>query len=367
MSIETFRAPTMREALALVRQRLGGNAVLLGSREIESRAGLLGGRRIEVEVTAAVSSAASPSPAAEQLWSLQADDRRDASPGPVETPSRLPLHDGAALSNVALPEGMFQAFTWLLDAGLDESHARSLLFEAQEQGAVEPLESRLLQCVEAQLRCTGAITIEPGRRRVVALAGPTGVGKTTTIAKLAAEMHFSGRCRIGLITLDTFRAGAVDQLRTYANVIGLPMHTASSSSELQTALDDFSNCDLVLIDTAGRGPRDEARIQELRDVLALAPIDELHLVVSVSSSQRSLIAAVERFRLLRPTNVLLTKLDEAPGLGSIYSAARCIDLPISYFTTGQDVPDDIEPAKADRTARLILGLEHLQSPRRMQA
>lgn len=357
----------MREALALVRQRLGGNAVLLASREVESRTGLLGGRRLEVEVTAALGAATSSTKVPEQLWSLQTGDARETSPDFGELLSRLPICDADRPANIALPGEMFQAFTWLLDVGLDESHARSLLFEAQELDTTDPLESRLLRCVESQLRCTGAIAIETGRRKVVALAGPTGVGKTTTIAKVAAEMHFSSRCQVGLVTLDTFRAGAVDQLQTYANVIGLPMHTASNSEELQFALNEFASCELVLIDSAGRGPRDEARIQELRDVLAPAPIDELHLVVSVSASQRSLIAAVERFRLLRPTNVLLTKLDEAPGLGAIYSAARSIDLPISYFTTGQDVPDDIEPAKAERTARLILGLEHLQSSRRLQA
>jgi flagellar biosynthesis protein FlhF len=221
----------------------------------------------------------------------------------------------------------------------------------------------LLQIVQSHVRCSGGIALESNRRRVVALAGPTGVGKTTTIAKLAAGFHITEGRRVGLITIDTFRVGAVDQIRTYAEVIGLPMRSASSQAELVQALDEFADCELVLIDTAGRSPRDELRIQELRDLLSDAAIDDVHLVLSLSSSHRSLKAMAERFRVLRPTHLLLTKLDEAAGLGAIYSAARSIDLPLSYFTTGQGVPDDIERAAPGRTARMILGMEDLVHPR----
>src|SRR6185503_14089236 len=117
--------------------------------------------------------------------------------------------------------------------------------------------------------------------------------------------------------------------------------------------------DLILIDTAGRSPRDELRIQELKSLLTEAQVDEVHLVLSLVSSARSLQATAEKFAPTGATAMILTKLDEAAGLGGLLSVARKVSLPVSYLTTGQDVPDDIEPAQPQRIARLVLGEEHL--------
>lgn len=378
----------MREALALVRQRLGAEAVVLGSREIVHRRFPWSRARVETEVTAAAGIEAQHGTKAEQAREL---DERLRSPAmtnfPVPPPSKHELlrtsgsisppwqvecpdvpgatsHD-VSVDDAGLSDDVFRTFTRLIDAEVHEEHARNLLFEAQQLGVFETSDKAhsttdaLQSLVESHLRCSGGISLVAGQRRVVAVVGPTGVGKTTTIAKLAASYHLTEKRRIGLITIDTFRVGGVDQLRTYAEVIGLPMRSASTASELVAALDEFADCELVLIDSAGRSPRDEQRIQELRDLLSDASIDEIHLVLNLSSSHRSLMSLYERFRVLRPTHLILSKLDEAGGLGAIYSAARGVDLPLSYFTTGQAVPDDIEPARATRAARWIAGLEDL--------
>ena len=151
----------------------------------------------------------------------------------------------------------------------------------------------------------------------MALVGPTGVGKTTTVAKLAANFKLVHGLRPGLVTVDTFRIAAVEQLRTYAEIIDLPLAVANSPAEMRKAIDSLGDVDLVLIDTAGRSPRDEVKIRELADFLAEAKPDEVHLVLSAVAGERSLRAAVERFAVVRADRLILTKLDEADGLGGV--------------------------------------------------
>jgi flagellar biosynthesis protein FlhF len=361
MPIEAFRAANMRDALALVRQRLGADAIVLGSREISRRRFPWTRAVIEIEVTAALSTESAPAIVAQQA--LHVIERPiEAQPALVEAvePEFQESVESSDAPKLEVPtDPIFRMFTRLIDGDMHQEHARSLLFDHTFSDDAAALESDLLGIVESQLRCAGGIGLETGTRRVVAMVGPTGVGKTTTIAKLAAHFRLVEQRRVGLITLDTFRAGAVDQLRTYSDVIGVPMRSASNRVELISAIEAFTDLELVLIDTAGRSPRDEPRIQELRDLLSDGAIDEVHLVLSLSGSYRTLVSMAERFQILRPTRLLLTKLDEAAGMGALYSAARGIDLPLSYVTTGQDVPDDIERAAAGRCARLVLGLEDL--------
>ena len=193
------------------------------------------------------------------------------------------------------------------------------------------------------------------------IKGPTGVGKTTTIAKLAANFRLRDGVKMGLVTVDTYRIAAVEQLRTYAEIIDLPMKVVTNSLEMRRALDELVGMDLVLIDTAGRSPRDELQIQELKRLLAEADVDEVHLVLNMTASLRSLKTTAEKFAAANTTSVIVTKLDEAACLGTLLSLSRNIDLPISYMTTGQNVPADIEPAAASRIARLVLGEEQISN------
>jgi flagellar biosynthesis protein FlhF len=175
------------------------------------------------------------------------------------------------------------------------------------------------------------------------------------VAKLAANFKLAHGLRPGLVTVDTYRIAAVEQLRTYAEIIDLPLTVANTPGEMRRAIDDLGNVDLVLIDTAGRSPRDEVKIRELADFLAAAQPDEVHLVLSAVAGERSLRAAVERFAVVQADRLILTKLDEADGLGAVLGVLGQADRPVSYLTTGQAVPDDIEPANRSRIARLILG------------
>ncbi len=192
------------------------------------------------------------------------------------------------------------------------------------------------------------------RPRVISLIGPTGVGKTTTVAKLAATCKLRHGRRVGLITSDTYRIAAVEQLRTYAGIIGLPIKVVMSPEEMSQAIADLGSMDVVIVDTAGRSQHDARRLDELKAFIAAAGPDETHLVLASTVGDTVMRRTAERFMPLGPDRCILTKLDEAVCTGQLAGLTGRIGLPLSFVTVGQEVPDDIEPARADRLARLAL-------------
>lgn len=194
-----------------------------------------------------------------------------------------------------------------------------------------------------------------GRPTTVAMVGPTGVGKTTTIAKLAANMKLREGRKVGLITIDTFRIAAVEQLRTYAEILQVPLVAVTTPDEMRAAVRRMADLDLILIDTAGRSQKDEPRIAELRQFLDAVQPDQVHLVLSSTSREEAIREAIRNFSVLGARHVVFTKLDEAVGFGVILNVLRSVSLRLSYLTNGQSVPADIEVGSAHRVAQLILG------------
>jgi len=193
-----------------------------------------------------------------------------------------------------------------------------------------------------------------GPVRTVAFVGPTGSGKTTTLAKLASRAVLLEGRSVALITLDTYRIGAVDQLQTYAEILDVPLYVAYTADDLLQAVERCRSADLVLIDTAGRGPGDAVAIARLRRVLDQVQIDEIHLVMAAGTRVLDAQYLGATYRRLGPNRLLLTKLDETLGLGGILELPAVMGLPVSYFTFGQSVPDDIEPATPQRAAVRIM-------------
>jgi flagellar biosynthesis protein FlhF len=191
--------------------------------------------------------------------------------------------------------------------------------------------------------------------RIVSLMGPTGVGKTTTIAKLAAEQVLKYGKRVGLITTDTYRIAAVDQLRTYANILNVPLEVCYSPEDVNRALEKFDDRDLILVDTAGRNYYNDLNVRELNAYLQVLQPDETYLVLSLTTKASDLMQITNNFVQVKIDKLLFTKSDETKTFGAMYNLVSRHKIPLSYVTTGQNVPEDIEVVAVEKIASLIIG------------
>jgi len=261
-----------------------------------------------------------------------------------------------------VPEELFDQYLHLTQNQVSEELATELVKTLHRQLRPEHLtqpqfvRDKLAEQLEKMLPTAGPIrrtkAVGP---HVVALIGPTGVGKTTTIAKLAANLKLREKHRVGLITIDTYRIAAIDQLKKYADIIGSPLKVVSTPEDLRDGVAAMCDCDFVLIDTAGRSPNDTLKLNELKTFLSAAGPDEVHLVLSTTASQACVELAISRFADVRVDKIIFTKLDEAAHAGIVLNVVRKVNKALSYVTTGQDVPDDIEVGRGRRLAQLILG------------
>lgn len=376
----------MAEALSKVKHDLGGDAVILHTREYHRRAWLGLRRRAIVEITAGkglnVARAAARPVAAPQ--------RPVASSAPAGRPGQrlleMPVVGNAVMfglqqemsclktmvkdlvaqvrhqASPQVPEELFDHYLNLIENQVAEELAVDILRDLHRQVRPEYLQQpdfireKLAEHIEKLIPVAGPIerTKQSGPH-IVALIGPTGVGKTTTIAKLAANLKLREKKQVGLITIDTYRIAAIDQLKKYADIIGSPLRVVSRPEELRESIAAMQECDFILIDTAGRSPNDTLKLHELKSFLSSAAPDEVHLVLSSTASQQCVELAIERFADVRVDKIIFTKLDEAAHVGVMLNVVKKVNKSLSYVTTGQDVPDDIEVGRGRRLAQLILG------------
>ncbi len=266
------------------------------------------------------------------------------------------------------PRSIEAAHAHLLEQELDSDLAARIINDVAKQFAgasSQPSDADVRHALEQRLVAIlpsddeDPFAMAPGANgaRRIAFVGPTGVGKTTTLAKIAAQLKLKRGLRVGIVAADTYRIAAVDQLRTYAEILGLPVEVASSPKDAARACASLSDVDVILIDTAGRSQNDHMKISELRAFLASAAPDETHLVLSATASARTLARAAETFGAVGVNRIVLTKLDEAATFGTLVSLVERLGKRVSFFTQGQEVPDHIEIARSRRLAALILGSE----------
>lgn len=192
-------------------------------------------------------------------------------------------------------------------------------------------------------------------KKVQVYIGPTGVGKTTTIAKMAANEALVNKRSIALITVDTYRIGAVEQLKTYANILGVPIEVVLTKEDLLRALEKFKDYDRILIDSMGRSDKNHEHLMELKDYFVEIEDKNTYLVVSITTKNKDLRSIIENYKKIGYDNIIITKLDETDSHGSILNISYNTDCPIGYICTGQNVPDDIEEANRDNLFQYIWG------------
>jgi flagellar biosynthesis protein FlhF len=375
MIVRSYSGRTVAEALAKVRTDLGEHALIIETRNMRD-SGLFG-RKIGYEVVAASNSGEDM----QRPEKLQAHDLR------VEDTLRTQAHQARALqearkatavaSHVGLADELAEIRNQLSrlasGRGLAADHlgaemARALadtelpdeiigeLDQALQRAGDRLDQSQrrefLVRYLARCLKCVGGIDWNTCRSLMV--VGPTGVGKTTTIAKLASELTLKRKRKVALATIDTYRVGATDQLRAYADLLDIPLEVAQTPAQLARIVREFSDYDHVLIDTAGRSPSDSARVHELRGFCRAAPGISVMIAASATNGRAEFAAVMERFSVLPLEHCTVTKLDECVAPGRLLGCMRRHQLSMNYFTTGQEVPDDIVTADATLIAEKVL-------------
>jgi flagellar biosynthesis protein FlhF len=268
----------------------------------------------------------------------------------------------AGLRDANYPENLVVLYQQLTFNGLEDKFARRLIEEANKTIAPKELEdfsyvkiflARMLMKI---VKVTGAFRSEAGRQRVCALVGPTGVGKTTTVAKLASEQLLKHHRQVALITVDTFRIAAVEQLKIYAKIMGVPITVVTGKQELQQAIQSCADKDVVLIDTGGRSQRDDMQMSELYQLFGGESPIETYLTLSATTKDSDLTEVTRRFGEVPLAGVLFTKLDESTTFGSLINHSIRFKLPTAYLATGQKVPEDLEVATKERLVDLLLNI-----------
>jgi flagellar biosynthesis protein FlhF len=376
-NVRTFRAADARAALSAVRAALGGEAVILETREVAG--GLFG--RAQIEVTAAGPALSAPDArrAAFEDSPVASRGTKRAGEGNLQSEvtalrrlvedmrHRLPA--GKAANQAGVRESQrptdddtpeyssdeLRTYKHLIRRGMEEFLARGLMEEARRLGAGgggDEIEHAVKGAMRKQMAPAAAPWLAEGRR-TLALIGPTGVGKTTAIAKIAARALLETRFKVALITVDTYRVGASDQLARYGKIMGIPTHVARDRAALAEGIARFQDCDLVLIDTAGRSDNESLAAQT--SLLRSVPQIELQLVLSAATGGRELGALARRYRAIAPERLIFTKLDEVDGPAGIYSAVSALSRPVSCITDGQRVPEDIHAVTGPDLVRIAFG------------
>jgi flagellar biosynthesis protein FlhF len=363
MKIKKFLAPSFREALTQIKKELGEDAIILSSEEVN-------GLRPKVEVVAAIEQApdegestANPLVQREMTRESLAEFTADkASVSTVPTAPKVqnqtPYYNQvvqelgnlrAAIEElkgkgyeVTLPEEKKRIFQFLRARSIREDLALNLTEKATDFKAIAELMSKDIQ-----------MGWDWSERKIIMLIGSTGVGKTTTAAKLCGQAIKQNK-KVGFISLDTFRIGAIEQIRIYSRILGVPLIVASSPEEVSEGINKLKDRDLILIDTTGRNPKDGLHAKELKRVYDTGIPMETHLLLSGSSSERFMSDSFRHYQNLPISKIAFTKMDEAGDFGSIYNFSVQAQKPIAYLTTGQKVPHDIEFFNGPELVDLIL-------------
>ena len=400
MRIKKYVAKSMREALLQIKDDLGEEAIILKSRKLPKKVFALG-TQDEIEVTAAVDENLAKQesfqplqmsktgvysrprtsniidleqPGAPEIksWKPGGDLFREKTKPVLQDDGKEQTQIGELKENIRelremmknvlekttgtpRKESLSDSFAVLrkrlLDAEVKAEIVEKLIIEAEISGADlsdAQIEKKLTETMNRCFPISGPLKLKKSGPVVVAFIGPTGSGKTTTLAKLAAHCCINKRKKVSIITADTYRIAAIEQIRTFADIVKVGLQVVFSPDEVPDALEACANDDIVLVDTAGRSQRNTEHMQELKALIDALHPDEVHLVMSALTKDSDLADIILHYRPVNVNRLLFTKMDETVKVGSIFNIVSESSIPVSYFTFGQSVPDDIELAQQTR-------------------
>ena len=251
-------------------------------------------------------------------------------------------------------------YNQLISNEVDEKYANQIVAEIEgslkKDASMDNILASIYQKIILKLGQPKTIEFTGSTPRFVFFIGPTGVGKTTTIAKIASKFKVNEKAKIAFLTADTYRIAAVEQLRTYANILGIPLQVIYSEEEMKQAKEMFSDYDIIFVDTAGRSHRSKEQRDDIEQLINIIPEEEreVYLVLSATTKYRDLVKITEAYAEILHYNLIFTKLDETSTIGNIFNIRMLTEAPLSYATFGQNVPDDIGRVDAQNIAKQLL-------------
>ncbi|ANU14835.1 flagellar biosynthesis protein FlhF [Planococcus halocryophilus] len=372
MRLKTYIVSTMADAIPMIKKDLGPDALILNTKKIKT-GGFLGFFRQEkLEVTAAIDPVTSTEskkiePTKLALKKIEPSRSHDHSKdSPAELINELKNIKQFMVQQMKeenLPESLRLLKAQLTAQEVAPEISADLL--AKLMSKVGGDTTRTLDSVRLLAREELVAIIEAHQSQsalqdpeVICFIGPTGVGKTTTIAKIAADYMLTKDKKVGLITADTYRIAAVEQLKTYGGILNIPVKVVESSTDLTRAIEEFQDCDIILMDTAGRNYQQAKYIEELKRLLPTDSKVQIHLVLSLTSKYEDMRKIINNFGSISMDELLLTKKDETGSAGAIVNLVCQYDIPIRHIANGQNVPNDIVAFTPELAADFIMGEEN---------
>ncbi|EQB36399.1 hypothetical protein M948_15320 [Virgibacillus sp. CM-4] len=370
MKVKKYVAHSMPEAMKQIRKELGKDAVILHSREVKRGSRIFGlGKKTKIEVVAAKDS--DPLIYNQTRQEGLTAEKRQAKEPKQESNSNVleelqqvkKLLFQSSLQGIQYPVDFQVVYNQLLEQEVEVEIATSIMeavIEREKTAKIHHSSSELAEEVNKEIERRLQSTHFEGiseQSQIIYFVGPTGVGKTTTLAKIAATSKLQEHKSIAFITTDTYRIAAVEQLKTYAQLLNVPLEVAYSNEELQKAIMKFAAYDLIFVDTAGRNFRNDQDVINFQEGLPTNEASEVFLVLSLSAKPKDILDIYDQFRSIAIKAVIATKMDETRQYGSLLNITLGRKIGIAYITNGQNVPDDITRPDAKMISNFILG-EH---------
>lgn len=368
MKIRRYMAANMQEALLKVKMDLGNDAVILNTRKVK-RPGffnLLKPPLIEILASLEEEEDEAKKIAIEDPKVKELENKVKSMENMLEkiyTQMTEKTKDNATEVTINSSKIYDVILENMRKNDVEEEAINNILNKLREQGLdensnVNEVFTMFRKEIIRTLKQPSSITLDGMKRpKVVMFLGPTGVGKTTTLAKIAANFMIREKKTVGLITADTYRIAAVEQLKTYSEIMGAPVNVIYSPNEMQEAIDKYSDKDLVLIDTPGKSHKNKKHFDEIKDLFAQCKPDEVYLLISAGTKMKDCKEILKAYSFINDYKLIFTKVDETESLGIVLNVMNITGKRLSYFTTGQSVPDDIETINVDQLSKRLLGNE----------
>jgi flagellar biosynthesis protein FlhF len=356
MRLKSYFADTVEEAISLAKREMGTDAMLVNSKRSGAEAKHLGAYEVVCATDTELLPAASE-PQRARLIAAPPMDRlsQDVSElrQQMERLARSMARSGAGMAGIAADPELSAAFAMLTDAEIDADLAYEVISKITSPVRSNALRTELstLVNVDARLGCEGAST------RIVALVGPPGAGKTSTLVKMAAQYGIASRKPTQILTVDTYRIAAADELQSYAAILGMGCQVLDSTANLALALEEHRQKDLILIDTPGLSRSEMDGFEDLPGFLSAYPGMDIHLVLPASMRTCDLKRVAEQYSIFQPNKLLFTRLDETEIAGPILSQSFRMGKPVSFLSRGQRIPEDLEAATPEGLLDLVLKVQ----------